>query len=230
MEQIKFKILEFFRGLTFDEPEHKYFVQGKLVKKSVSALIKNFYIPFNSYEKSKGTAYKTGRTQEEVLEDWKSNADRAIEIGKQAHLFGEIYAFNRNLRPQSMYDVAIMKFWNDLPPHIKPVVCELQMYHKKKMYAGTSDILLYNEKTQKFIIGDYKTNKDLYKNFKGQKMLGRFSHLLDNPFNHYQIQLSYYQILFEQSGLEVSNRKIIWVKPDGNYEIFDTEDFTQYLR
>ena len=230
MENIKKEILDFFKGLTFDEDTHKYFVQGTPIDRSVSLLIKDFCLPFDKNRLSFHVANKLGKSQNEVLQSWKDEADKAIRQGKEAHLFGELYPFNRNLRPQSQFDVAIMKFWNDLPPHIVPVMCELQMYHLKKRYAGTADIILYNTKTGKFIIGDYKTNKDLFKNFKGQKMLDRFSNFLDNPFNKYQLQLSYYQILLEQTGVEVSGRKLIWLKPDGTYLLYDTQDLTQYLK
>ena len=124
---------------------------------------------------------------------------------------------------------AVIKFWNDLPEHVVPLILELQMYHKQYMYAGTADVPLYNKKTKTVIIADYKTNKDLFKNFRGKKLLHPFTDLLDNPFNKYQIQLSYYQLLFEQVGLNVSSRKIIWLKKDGEYEVFDTVDYTEKL-
>ena len=61
-------------------------------------------------------------------------------------------------------------------------------------------------------------------------MLGPFKDLLDMPLNHYQLQLSFYQILFEQLGLRVESRKIIWVKPTGDYEMYDTQDYTSILK
>lgn len=231
MESIKKNILDFYRGLTFEEDlGHKYFVKGVPIGRSVSALIKDHSLPFNRDFLSKAVANKRGITQAEVLAEWDQTAKVAIERGKEAHLFGELYPFDRNLRPQSQFEVAIMKFWAELPPHIRPVVSELQMYHKEKMYAGTADLILYNVLTGKFIIGDYKTNKDLFKNFKGQKLTGRFNNFLDTPYNKYQLQLSYYQILLEQSGVEVSGRKLIWLLPDGNYNMYDCQDLTQYLR
>lgn len=230
MENIKKSIIDFYSGLTFDEEAHRYFVKGVPIEKSVSAKLKDFSLPFNRDFLSKRVAYSRGITQEEVLAEWKQAADTAIQIGNQAHLFGELYAFNRDLRPQSQFEVAIMKFWNDLPPYIVPVITELQMYHREQLYAGTADIILYNMQTEKFIIGDYKTNKDLFKNHKNQKLTGRFSNFLDNPFNKYQLQLSYYQILLEQTGVQVSNRKLIWLLPDGNYNMYECQDLTQYLR
>ena len=104
------------------------------------------------------------------------------------------------------------------------------MFHKKHLYAGTADTILYNTLTNKFIITDYKTNEDLFKQYKTQKLLGRFSLFADTPFNKYQIQLSYYKLLFEQTQYEVEAMKIVWVKPDGTYELFNVQDFSQYLK
>lgn len=230
MDFIKKNIIDFYSGLTFDPELHKYFVKGIPIAKSVSAKLKDFCLPFNRDFLSKRVAMSRGISQEEVLAEWQETADIAIKRGNEAHLFGELYPYNRDLRPQSQFEVAIMKFWDNLPAHIVPVISELQMYHKEQMYAGTADIVLYNTQTEKFIIGDYKTNKDLFKNFKGQKLTGRFSNFLDNPFNKYQLQLSYYQILLEQTGVEVSGRKLIWLLPDGNYNLYDCQDLTQYLR
>lgn len=61
-------------------------------------------------------------------------------------------------------------------------------------------------------------------------MLGVFNNLLDNPFNHYQLQLSFYQILFEQSGFKVSSRKLIWLLDDGTYKMYNMDDYTQQLK
>ena len=103
------------------------------------------------------------------------------------------------------------------------------MYSEELGIAGTSDIILYNNKTGKFIIADYKTNEDLFKNFKGKKLLSPFNFLLENAYNKYQLQLSMYQLLFEQCGFEVESRRIIWLKPDGTYINYKTEDLTQEL-
>lgn len=67
MEEIKNSLLGFFNGLTFNEEAHRYFVDGKPIQKSVSALIKEFEPEFNRDEISKRVALKRGITQEEVL-------------------------------------------------------------------------------------------------------------------------------------------------------------------
>lgn len=226
----KDKILSFFNKLEFDEGQHLYTVNGNKINSSVSKIIKNFVKPFDTEGISLGVAIKTGRKQEEIIAEWEAAGKEACDKGTRVHLFGELYPFDRTLKPSDKFEEAIKKFWDDMPSHIVPVIMELRMYHKQYLFAGTGDILLYNTLTGQYIIGDYKTNKDLFKNFKGQKMLSLFDDLLDMPLNHYQLQLSFYQILFEQIGLKVESRKIIWVKPTGEYEMYDTTDYTEILK
>ena len=64
----------------------------------------------------------------------------------------------------------------------------------------------------------------------GKKMYDPFSNLLDSPYNHYQLQLSLYQLLLEEVGFEVENRHIVWLLPDGEYKIYQTRDFTSILK
>ena len=86
----------------------------------------------------------------------------------------------------------------------------------------------------KSLIPTHNTNKDLFKNFKRQRMQGPFGHLIDCPFNHYQLQLSYYQILLEQylqdTDVKVVGRKLIYLKDSGDYEIYELDDYTEVLR
>lgn len=229
MNELKAKLLDNFEGLNFEEKEHKYFFEGKPIKISVSGIIKKYVKPFDSAMISFRVAKSKGISQKEVLKDWENQKNIACDKGNDAHLFGELYPFDRSLKPKNNMHKAVVAFWNDLPDYIVPVIMELRMFHKKYMFAGTADIILYNTRTGKFIIGDYKTNKDLFKNYKGKKMLGPFSDLLDNPFNKYQLQLSFYQLLLEQAGVEISSRKLIWLMPDGTYQIYNTEDYTAIL-
>jgi len=230
MEMELNKIKSFFKALSFNEAKHIYHVGDHRVKVSVSKLLKIFVPKTNFDDIATAIDKRDELPPGTTAKLWKLNSDIALAIGTRAHFFGELYAFNRKLVPTSGYEEAVVEFWNDIPDHIIPAVMELKMYHKDYLFAGTGDILLYNTKTGKFIIGDYKTNKDLYKNFQGKTLKAPFNNLLDMPLNHYQLQLAYYQILFEQTGFEVESRKVIWLKPSGEYEMFDTEDYTETLK
>lgn len=223
------RIKQPFSTLSFEEKEHKYFVEEEPIKISVSGLISQYYEKFNAHEVSAKVSQRTGVPQTMILQDWLDINKESIERGHRVHSFGELYQFDRSLKPSCPQEEAIVKFWQEVPEHIIPVAAELRMYHFKELYAGTADIILFDTKTQTYIIADYKTNKDLYKNFKGKTMTGVFSHLLDCPLNHYVIQLSYYQILLEQVGVQVGRRVIIWLGLDGNYTLIDTDNVTNLL-
>lgn len=229
MDKIRQKILEAFKDLVFQEEAHAYYVNGIKLSKSVSNLIDNYKNPFDTQAISKAYAKKHNLSQDEVIKKWDSKKVLACKKGHDIHFFGECYTFNRNLVPSNGYERAIVRFFDDIPPHIVPCLVELKMYHKVKMFAGTMDTLFYNTNTGKFIVTDFKTNEDLFKNFKEQKLKGIFCDLLDMPFNKYQIQLSFYQILLEQVGVEVEDRKIVYLR-DGSYELFDCGDYTDVLR
>lgn len=229
MENIVQEITNNFTKLTFNEERHEYKVEDTKLDGSVSSRIDKFVdkVDFNAIAYSMAKTY--GMPPEDIIAQWDRERDEACDTGNRVHLFGEKYAFDRSLVPSCGQEKAVVKFWNDLPPHIVPACIELRMYHFFHMFAGTSDILLYDTINKVFIIADYKTNKDLFKNYKKKTLKPPFQRLLDSPFNKYQIQLSFYQLLFEQTGYKVSSRKIIWLLKTGEYIMYDTEDLTKEL-
>jgi len=224
------EIKKFFKEVSFEEEGHKYTVKKKTLAYSVSAIVKSFVKEpdFDLISYKTDAKFGLPKGSHKIL--WKLGADEACAKGNTAHFFGELYAFHRKLEPKTGYEEAVVKFWNSLPDHIVPVFTELTMYHKTIMFGGTADIILYNKNTGKFIIGDYKTNKELFANFGGQKLTGSFNFLLNTNFNKYQIQFSTYQVLFEQSGFEVESRVLVWIKPDSTFEAFSTEDYTDVVK
>jgi hypothetical protein len=224
------QIREYFNALTFNEEQHLYFVDGKQLDISVSGLVKKFVEPVDFDSISIAIDKRDGLPLGTTRKLWNGKSGAACAKGDKVHFFGEIYAFHRNIEPRCGQEVAVKKFWDELPDHIVPVFTELKMYHKIAMFGGTADIILFNKKTKKFIIADYKTNEDLFKGYKGKTLLKPFSYKIENDYNKYQIQFSYYQIMFEQTGFEVENRCLIWLKPDGTYLRYFTEDLTETLK
>ena len=220
------KIKEYFKELQFDAQKHSYEVKGKPLT-SVSKTIHKF-VEKVDFDKIAGfVAKKRGITKAEVLAEWEAKKIASCNQGTLVHTFGENYF--KGKEPTNGFEQAIVKFWDNIPDYIEPFLFELQMFSETLGIAGTSDIILFNRKTGKFILADYKTNIDLFKNYKGKTLLPPFDNLLDSPYNKYQLQLSMYQLLFEQCGFEVESRRIIWLKPNGTYENFKTEDLTQKL-
>jgi hypothetical protein len=239
------KLLKHFDKLVFDEPSHTYKVIGKGLK-PVSTVIKDFCRPFAREKISKFSAFKEGITQVELLKKWDKIRDDACANGTRVHDFGERYVIEKygvvsNLKFSSVQqhlktgeflnnkELALIKFWKKKPEWFVPVSLELRMFCVEMGVAGTADIILIDTRDNTLVIADYKTNKDLFKNYKDQKLLGIFRHLKDCPYSKYVIQLSMYQILLEKVGYKVSRRFLVWLKEDGEYEVFDTPDVTKEL-
>jgi len=239
------RLLKHFDKLVFDEPSHTYKVTGTGLK-PVSTVIKDFVRPFDSQKMSGFTAKKQGKTQKEVLASWEEIKNKACDYGTMVHDFGERYVIDKydvvsQLNFKSVYqhlkkgeelspkELALIKFWNKKPEWYKPVCLELRMFCMEMGVAGTADIILVDTRDNTLVIADYKTNKDLFKNYKDQKLLGIFRELKDCPYSKYVIQLSMYQILLELTGYKVSRRFLVWLKDDGDYTVYDTPNVTDKL-
>ena len=234
LENKKRHVLDFFGDLEFDAQSHTYKAKGNTLK-SVSSTISKYVEPFDADRIAGYVAKSRGITKEEVLQEWEDKKNEACNKGNRVHDFGEGHANAlvegvNHIEPLDGFEEAVVNFWDTIPKHIEPFLFELQMYSTNRRLAGTADIILYNTKTGKFIIADYKTNIDLFKNYKGKKMLAPFDDMLDMPFSKYELQLSFYQNLFERSGFEVESRKIIWLKPNSTFKAYNAKDMTEQLK
>lgn len=226
-------IKKFFGKLQFEEESHTYSVEDTPLT-SVSATIHQYCNEFDTEGAAAHVARRSGMSPEAVIEMWEQKKNYACSKGHKVHLFGEKYTFDRSTPHTTEEDIlpfekAVVKFWGELPEHIVPAMVELQMYAVKYGIAGTADIILYDTIRKGFIIADYKTNENLFKNY-NKKLKAPFNHMIEMPFTKYQLQLSYYQTLFELSGHKVLDRRIIWLLPDGTYKMYATDDYTKILK
>lgn len=148
------------------------------------------------------------------------------------------------LIPYGKKEEAVAKFYEDLYnlDTIYPVMAEAQIYTSKELglelsqnYSGTFDMLFaYKHKGKwKLAIFDWKTNASLENTFNQSKLnmlLNPFGYLVDEPKSIYTIQLSAYQLGIEQLGYEVIDRKLIWLKENGEYEKIPVEDVSKELK
>lgn len=229
LTEVTAQITEFFKDLSFQEDTHTYTVHGIPLKYSVSKLISDYGNKFNTQVMSEAVAKKTSTSRESVVARWDKEREDSIIKGHSLHYFAEEYLKNRNIKPITKQQELMVSFLNSIPQHIVVLGSEIKMYHKKFLFGGTMDLPLYNTLTNKIIIADYKSNKDIHKNYKGQTLLTPFNYLLDTPLNKYQLQLSFYQILLEQiPNIEVEARKVVWFKDTG-YDIYDCQNYTKDL-
>lgn len=219
-----------FDRLTFKEETHEYFVEGNKVPLSVSGVVKGF-VPFTDWDAiATAVAKRDERTKESVIAEWEAKKNKGLANGTKTHDFAE----HRNRVAETEKEEAVVKFWKilelDNPYRYVLVAKELRMYHKLYKFCGTCDFILYDTLTNTYIIGDYKTNIDLFKNYNGNLLLEPFEFLLDHAYNQYQIQLSSYQILLEQiEGVMVTERWLIHLRDDGTPHCYKTYDYSNYL-
>lgn len=235
VENLRDKVRLFFSQLSFDPVEHVYTFKNAEMK-SASSVYKKFEekVDFNMIAgfvaKSR---QKKGEdiTREDVLQEWKNRGDEAIERGNKAHEFAEDYFHKSVCKKQEFegLELALHNFWESLPEHVVPFLSEIQMFSEELGIAGTSDLVLYDTITEKFIMADYKTNQDLHKNHKGKKLLPPFDDLLDTPFNKYQLQLAIYKVLFELTGYEVQAGYVVWIRDDGTFSLLKVNDYSDKI-
>jgi hypothetical protein len=227
---MKVNMSQYFNDIYFVEDSHRYYYGGQVIPVSASVIYKMFTSPFEKDLIAGKVAKRDGRNKKDVIKEWEEKAHRACVLGTQTHSFGEAYMQDRSIKPSNLYEIALKSFIDKIPDYVTLVSCEKIMYHYQLDYAGTADLILYNEKTDKYIIVDYKSNENLFKCYGDKKMVYPFEQLLDMPYNHYQIQLSLYQMLLEQiPGVEVGIRRLVWLLPDGNFKILDTADYCEAL-
>jgi hypothetical protein len=197
-------------------------------------------------------------TVEQIVECWKKISEDACSHGTETHEFGEsafyymigqydkiLPEFKDRLTEDGGFlaihpkEEAVVKFYEEIPKCIVPILAETRVYveYDKAGYAGTFDILFYYDaelvgkpsNTSGLFVMDWKTNKDLYKNFKEQTLLSPFEHLLDMPLSTYKLQLSLYENALYKIGFKTVGRRILWLKPDGTYEKINLESYQEKI-
>lgn len=222
-----------FEDLKFDEAKHIYTLNGVRLS-SVSAEVSKYYKKFDSEaiataiaKRQSGDKLEYIKIKNELLESWSKTSKEAAEMGSLVHKFAEDYlGSNKALLPNSRLEKVITDFWNTMDDYTIEAL-ELRMYIKELGLAGTLDVLLKNPNGQ-YEIWDYKTNKDLYKNYKGQKMLKPFDDMLDTPYSHYVLQQNFYKLMLMTQGVDVTAMNLVSIQ-DSGFSIHAVPDITDRL-
>jgi hypothetical protein len=203
-------------GLSFEEENHIYTMNGRTDYPSVSKVLKKFYTEFPleeaSFAKSKGDPQR----QQELIEEWTAAGTYSTNMGSRVHfvLESEVIKNNGNYKevrqPEFKCDLTqIMKGDNmivagkkylDLMWERGAVLLDTEMVlgHPELEYTGQPDkvwLMMNRDKTEfGVVITDWKTNKP--KNFVStsytKKMLKPFEKYDDTALGHYYVQLPLY--------------------------------------
>lgn len=151
------------------------------------------------------------------------------------------------LIPYGENEKAVVKFYEDLSK-VKNFYCVLpetkiyihsrnNPYNIKYDISGTFDALFaFKDKdgTFKLSIFDWKTNKDLEKDYARKNnitLLEPFNNVnfINEPKSIYTLQLSLYQLGLQQLGYKIADRKLLWLSSDSNYHKIQVPNVTESL-
>ena len=203
-------------GLSFEEENHIYTMNGRDDYPSVSKVLKKFYTEFPTEEAAYNKAGGDPIRQQELIEEWAAAGTYSTNMGSRVHFVLESELIKRNgnykevRQPEFNCDLTqIMKGDNmivagkkylDLMEQRGAVLLDTEMVlgHPELEYTGAPDkVWLMMNRTQTefgIVITDYKTNKP--KNFVStkftKKMLHPFDEYDDTALGHYNIQLPLY--------------------------------------
>jgi len=203
-------------GLSFEEENHIYTMNGRTNYPSVSKVLKKFYTEFPTEEAAYNKAGGNPKRQQELIEEWAAAGDYSTNMGSRVHFVLESELIKRNgnykevRQPEFKCDLTqIMKGDNmiiagkkylDLMEQRGAVLLDTEMVlgHPELGYTGAPDKvwLMMNRDKNDFgiVITDYKTNKP--KNFVStsytKKMLKPFTNYDDTALGHYYVQLPLY--------------------------------------
>lgn len=237
-------VLEKFGDIKFIEESHQYFIDDEEYT-PVSNIIKEYEPEVDWDQKAADYATKYHKKKEDVQKEWKLNNLKATISGTRTHEFGESYTnlmcghpelICEQNKPQHIEEYntmvptypkeeAVKKFYDELESNLHPIGAEFKLSSKfirdALKICGTCDLLFYDSEKDGYVIGDWKTNKSLIKDYNrtnNVRMTGCMSKFIDEPLSHYTLQFNIYQRMLESIGLKIIDRVLIWLKDDGTYE------------
>jgi hypothetical protein len=221
-------------GLTFEEENHIYTMNGKKDYPSVSKVLKKFYTEFPTEEAAYNKAGGDPQKQQQLIEEWAAAGEYSTNMGSRVHFVLEKNVIERNGKykevRQPIFDCdlsQIMKGDNMIAAGNKylklmeergAVLLDTEMIlgDPELGYTGQPDkvwLMMNRLKTEfGFVITDWKTNKP--KNFQETSYTKRlkdpFGKYPDTALGHYYLQLPFYgKLLLKMlKGTKYENLKL----------------------
>lgn len=211
----------------FDKSTHTYYLNDTVLP-SVSSLIKKVSIPFDANIISKRMESCGKGNAEDLKQQWKDKANASIVKGNTIHDLAENIAKSHISFPHETKN--IINFYSDLFSQKDAIILmsEEMIYSSKYKIAGTLDLVVRYNNTDHIAMYDFKTNKDIHKNYKGQKLSFPFDNYLDTPLNKYIIQQSLYSLMLRERGIHLDSLNLVYIPPNDEYEIIELEDLSRY--
>lgn len=199
--------------------EHRYWHKDGTEYQSLSRVRGCIKEAFQSNMLSAMIAKKEGRTQAEVLAEWKNKGTVAADHGTRIHEALERYEKSAIILPEDEYFRPMILSLTSEYKDMYQVHQEVTLYDEEYLIAGTADHIIETTKHKSSILNvdDYKTNisKGIYFESKYKKyLLGPFSHIQDTNYFDYSLQLSCYAYMAEKlTGRKIGTLSIVFIPP-----------------
>ena len=196
--------------ISFDEANHKYTVDGKILQ-SVTNIVENCFPKFDAQLHAKTTAAKMGITEKEVIAMWERKGKESRELGTTMHQKIESYYQGKDSREDDAF--RLFKMLTD-KVRLEPYRTEWAVYDTEYNIAGTIDFVDYQD--GKYTIYDWKRSDKIIANGMPVKVskyqekgLYPLEHLENCAYYHYALQLSLYKFILEKNyDIKVSDLRL----------------------
>lgn len=225
--------------LVFDDALHKYTIKNKIVElTSVTTIIDKYKNKFDSLKHAKNTSEEYNIPLNDVLANWDYKSKLGADKGTISHCYMESKLSNKTVEipkviPESYEEFMKLKpamdnFLKKYKNVLKPVSSEFRIYDEEYKIAGTIDQIFYDEKTNKYYIFDWKTNKEI-KTTGYCKLKDDLGHLDECEYILYSLQLGLYKHILEKHGAEINSCFICWFGKDGKYKVIETLELKEEI-
>lgn len=215
--------------VTFDEEQHKYFVDGVPMESSVTQLVGTYFSEFDSeavatnmltkssfltesrYEQYRAILRDTDRfsieARDMIVAHWKTITDEAAALGTKMHKSIEAF-YNHGTMPEPMTkEFSMFLNFDSLTDELGfvPFRTEQVVFDRELSLAGSVDMLYVRadniaSKPTKIWLVDWKRSKEIKMNaFGNARGHAPFQALPDCNYQHYSIQLNLYKYLLEKN-------------------------------
>ena len=216
--------------IQFDEPTHKYTIDGDTDYMSVTTWVHTHFKAFDAdsiitkmfnspkWEKNK----YFGKTREEIKEIWKSSGSNAASAGTHLHNDIEKYYNQIPVKNNSKEYSQFLDFTQTYP--FEPFRTEWIIFDEELKLAGAID-MVYILPDDTLMIYDWKRSKGKIKNtsYETYSITDCINHLPDTNFWHYALQLNTYKAILERNyGKTVSKLCLVCLYPEQDtFKLYD---------
>lgn len=229
--------------IKFDEPTHSYISDGQRYV-SATSFLGRFFPKFEAHKIAGFVAKKEGTTREAILAKWEKTRDDACLFGTKMHLYAEmkllgektpklIHANEKKAKKQ------IDQYLNEILKEYELVETEQILFCPDLKLAGTVDVVLkHKTKKNKYLVVDWKTNREIakYSKYK-KKAFSPIDCLDDCNYSKYLLQLNLYCSIMKREGYIDKDSEVGLILVHINafsdepiiYEVDKTEDLIETL-